>query len=439
MTRSTSPGPATKSPLKVGPPRKSRVLAGGIIGSVVEYYDFAIYGYMAATISTHFFSSGDETAALLGTFAAFAVAFLLRTPGGILFGHIGDKYGRKKALTLSILLMGLATTLIGVLPTYATLGIWATALLALMRCIQGIAAGGEIGGAMSFVAEHAPASRRATHTAFVASGIYFGSMVASLMALALTSIFSAEQVSAWAWRLPFLLSIVAAAIGLWIRNSLEEPEQFSELKESDKTEALPIAAVLRDGWRPTLHICLLLPLITGGYYLASVYSTTYLQKTAGYSPQFSFASSCVALAVGIITLPISGYLGDRFGRKPMLILGALAAAVLGYPVFIMMDSGPSYLAFLGPAILVFCVAITNGVSFVAYCEMLSTRFRYSAMALSNNLTNAVVGGTAPLVAALLASSTGNNLSPSWFYIGCALLTFGGAVVFRETRGIELPK
>ncbi|MFF4771423.1 MFS transporter [Microtetraspora fusca] len=438
MANSTYESAAPADELRARPSRaQAKVIRGAVVGTIVEYYDFGIYGYMATMISTHFFVDDDPTAALLGTFAAFAVAFFLRAPGGIFFGHIGDKYGRKNALTWTILLMAVATTLMGLLPTYATLGVWATTLLTLSRCLQGFAAGGELSGANSFVSEHAPSRWRAFHTSMVNCGTYLGSMFASLMALTLTTVLSPEQVTAWAWRIPFLLSLVLGLVGLWIRSSLKETSEFEGLQKNNEVVKIPLFALLKTGGRQIVQIILLGALITGGYYISSVYSATYLQTTGGRSPQFAFTATCIALIAGVITLPISGYLGDRIGRKPVFIAGSAAAVVLGVPMFMLMGAGPEALALFAPAVLFICVSVVNGVSFATYAEMLRTRFRYSGIALGNNVTNMLIGGTAPFIATLLVSTTGNRLAPSWFFVFCALITLVASFFLTETRGKAL--
>lgn len=440
MTNTTTDGAALADDHGRASPSKTqrKVIRGAVLGTVVEYYDFGIYGYMATVIGEHFFVQGDQLAGLLGTFATFAVAFFLRVPGGIVFGHMGDKFGRKRALTWTIILMAVATAIMGVLPSYTTLGLWATVLLTLSRCLQGFAAGGEIGGANSFVSEHAPRRWRAFQTSMVNSGTYLGSLVASLVALILTSGLSSEQVSAWGWRIPFLLSLIIGVVGLWIRRSLDETAQFEQMQQRDEVERIPIAALLRTSWRELLVVIALGAIITGGYYLASVYAATYLQTAGGRSSQLAFTATCIAMVAGVATLPLAGYLGDRFGRKPVLITGSVAGVVLGFPMFMLMAEGPAVLAALGPAVLFVCVSVVNGVSFTAYAEMFRARFRYSGIALSNNVTNTLLGGTAPFIATLLVSTTGSSIAPAGYFVFCSLISVVGCLFVRETKGKELP-
>lgn len=420
-----------------GDRRYWQIAPAAIVGTIVEYFDFGIYGYMAVMLSAQFFVAEDDTAALLGTFAAFAVAFLLRIPGGIFFGHIGDKYGRKTALTWTILLMVLATALIGILPTYATIGLWATVMLVFCRCLQGFSAGGELTGANIFVAESAPRKWRGLQTSTVNLGTAYGSLLASLVALALTTLFTPEEVLEWGWRLAFLVSLPLGIVGFWIRRATEESPRFQEMKAQNAEEKVPLAVLLRTSKMTVLKATGLTALITGGYYIATVYAATYLQTAGGLTPSDAFLSTSIALVAGSLMLPLAGALSDIIGRKVVLFIGAGGAALLGIPMFILMQGGELWQGIVGQSVLFMLVSFTNGASFVTFVEMFKTSVRYSGIALSQNIALMVLGGTAPFIATWLISLTGDSLTPGWYFVGCALLSFVSVFAIKESRGKAL--
>ncbi|MGW6793631.1 MFS transporter [Streptomyces chartreusis] len=437
-----SPGSDTGTAVPPGPGRivrqkPAKTLTAAICGTVVEYYDFGIYGYMATMLGALFFVSSDPNAELLGTFATFAVAFFLRLPGGVFFGHMGDRYGRKRALSWTILLMVLSTALIGILPTHVTLGIWATVLLVLTRSLQGFAAGGELSGANAFVAESAPAHRRATFTSMVNTGTYLGSILASLVALAVNSWFSAETITDWAWRLPFLLSLPIGVVGLWIRSRLEDTPEFQRTQHNGETADLPIKELFRTSGTTIVKIACLGAVITGGYYLSSVYAATYLQTVGGHSPRTAFLSTSLALVVGCLCMPISGMLSDRFGRKPVLAIGSAASGVAAYPMFALMAQEAVWPAITAQCVLMALVSLVNGSAFTTFAEMLKTSVRYSGIAFGNNISNSLLGGTAPFIATWLITVSDNNLSPTFYFIFCAAVSTVAALTLRETKGIDL--
>ncbi|WP_018762545.1 MFS transporter [Arthrobacter sp. 135MFCol5.1] len=409
-----------------------KTVRASLIGTVVEYYDFGIYGYMATVLAALFFVKDDPAAGLLGTFATFAVAFIVRIPGGILFGHIGDKYGRKRALSLTILLMAGATAAIGMLPGYVTLGVWATAILVLCRCIQGIAAGGELGGAMAFVAEKSPAHARGFQTSVVNAGTYLGSLSASLVALLLNTVFTPEQVLEIAWRIPFLLSLVLGLVGVWLRTQLHDTESFLEMQAKNEIAEVPFKALVSNARGTIVKITGLGAFIVGGYYVCSIYAASYMQTSGHLTAQQAFWSTCVALTVGVGVLMLSGYLGDRFGRKRMMAIGVVVGLVGGVPAFMLMASGTPFLATCGQVLLVGAVATVSGSSFSTYAELLEPQYRYTGIALGNNLTNLTLGGTAPFFCELLVRTTGSSLSPAFYMVGCAAITALALFFIPET-------
>jgi MHS family proline/betaine transporter-like MFS transporter len=408
------------------------IIRGSVVGTVVEYYDFAVYGYMATVLAALFFHSGDSAAALLGTLATFAVAFFLRIPGGILFGHVGDKYGRKRALSWTILLMCVATLGIGLLPTYFTLGIWATVLLVLLRCLQGLAAGGELGGAAAFVAESAPKHARAGLTSLVNVGVNVGSLVAALGVLLVNTAFTAEQVNDFAWRLPFVLSLPLAFVGIWIRSRLEDTQQFAQLKSEGEVAKVPVMVLLRDFKVLIVRIACLSALFTGGHYITYVYGPIHMQQAGRHSAPMAFASTCVALVIGAIAIPTAGWLSDRHGRKTVFAIAGGTGIALSFPAFMMMGGSSPVLAFAGQAVLGVVVALSIGPAFAAYAEMLTAQVRYSGISLGMNVAQLVLGGTAPFLCAWLVKATGLVLAPATFFLVCAALVLAGTYRMPET-------
>lgn len=416
-----------------------------VVGTMLEYYDFAVYGYMATVLALLFFSQDDATGALLQTIATLAVAFFLRVPGGIRFGHIGDRYGRKNALALTILLMCISTLGISLLPTYQTVGIAATVLLVLMRCLQGIAAGGELGGATSFLAESSPASRRAYFTSFVHLGSLGGSLIASLLVLATSLVFEESMLLAWAWRIPFLLGLPLAVVGLWIRSRIAETTTFETAKNDDPRHKTPLAELFRTSRGPFLCVLGLAALTTGGYYASYVYGAIYLETVGGFPRSLSYWSTVITIVVSCIVVPLAGLLSDRIGRRPVLLLSGVLGAVCALPAFWLMGTGTLAVAIAGNVLLGVPVAICLGASFAAFAELLGTRVRYTGIALGFNLSQALLGGTAAYISQWLVANTENLASPAFFYIFCAGITIFCAgitalftVRLRETRGIELP-
>lgn len=419
-----------------GSPVSPRVVLAGAIGSVVEYFDFGTYGYVAVILSTHFFMSKDPTAALLSTLATFAAAFVLRPVGGIIFGHFGDRYGRKNALAATVVLMAVASGLIGVLPTYAAIGVGATVLLVIARCAQGIASGGELGGAASFVAEYAPSRRRGFLCATTQTGALAGSLLASLVVTLLNTTLGDAAMTSWGWRLPFLIAIPLGGIGLWIRTRLAETPRFTAAEETGTRAAAPIAELLRTQLRPLL-ICLGLSiLLFSAYYVAYVYVNIHLQTVVKMSPTSAFLSTTLTLAVATACMPLFGALSDRVGRKTVFLGATIAGLVLPVPMFLLLSQGGG-VAVVGQVLLGLIDSALMGVALSAFAEMFTTRIRYTGIALGFNLGAALAGGTAPYICTWLVSRTGSSLSPAYFLMATAVITLIAVIAMRETVGTAL--
>ncbi|MFM0003649.1 MULTISPECIES: MFS transporter [Paraburkholderia] len=413
-----------------------RIVVAGAVGSIVEYFDFGVYGYVAVILATQFFSSGNPTSAILNTLAAFAIAFVLRPVGGLVFSHFGDRFGRKNALAATVLLMSVASGLIGFLPTYAAIGVGASALLVLARCMQGIAAGGELGGAIAFVAEHSPAHRRGLLCSTTQTGALAGILLASIVVATLNQTLSKADMTTWGWRVPFLVAIPIGVIGLWIRSRLTEAKSFQVLSESDRTESAPVIELLRSYSGPLAKSIGLSILLFSLYYIAYVYVNIHLQRVVGVSSKLAFWSTTLTLAVSVVCMPLFGALSDRVGRRPVFVVSSLAALVLAVPCFNLMNAGG--LTAVGMQIVLGLIeSALMGVAFSTMAELFPTRVRYTGVALGFNIGGVVAGGTAPLICTWLVSVTGSSIAPAYFLIGTAVVTLFSAFTLKETAGSAL--
>lgn len=416
-----------------------RVIVAGAVGSVIEYFDFGVYGYVATILAVHFFASGDPIVALLSTLATFAVAFVLRPVGALVFGHFGDRFGRKNALAGTVILMAIASGLIGVLPSYASIGLGATILLVLARCMQGIAAGGELGGAASFVSEKAPVAKRGLFTATTQTGALGGSLLASLCILVLNLSLGDDIMHSWGWRIPFLIAIPLGLFGLWIRTSLEESEEFKEAQAAVagvKQKQAPVRDLFVKYPVKLIQVIGLSILLFSAYYIAYVYVSIHMQTSLGFSASYAQMSTTITLVVSVVLMPYFGHLSDAWGRKPIFIGATIAGFVLAIPAFMLFEAG-GVIAVVSQVVLGLVDSALMGVALSAFAEMFPTHVRYTGIAFGFSVGAALAGGTSPYIATWLVEVTANPLSPAFFLMGTALITFVAALFLKETRGIDL--
>ncbi|RBP62004.1 MHS family proline/betaine transporter-like MFS transporter [Brevibacterium sanguinis] len=415
---------------------QKKVLLGGSIGQFVEFYDFTLYGLSAVILTDHFFPAGDPVTGLLVIFATFGVAFGMRPLGGLFFGALGDKIGRRKTLTITIFLVGACTALIGILPGFATIGWAAPILLVLCRLGQGFSAGGESVGGPSFVYEHAPVDKRGMWINITLAATALPSVCAGGLILLLSSMMSDASFDSWGWRIPFLLALPLSGVGLWIRSRTEESELFKAVAEERPKEFSPIRESFRENWKGMLQVFFVLGLTALGFYMLSAYFVTYIQTTGDLSREQALLTNALAMASYTILLPIFGHLSDRFGRKPLLITGSVLLAVSSIPAFGLVTSGNLGLAFLGQTIFVISLTCYGGGCYTFFCERFSTRTRFTSAAISYNISYAVFGGTAPFVGTWLVEATGVNAAPGWYMSAIAVAVLALIVITRlpETRG-----
>ncbi len=416
---------------------RRRVVGASFIGNFVEWFDYAVYGYLAATIAVVFFPEADPQTALLSTFALFAISFLVRPMGGFIWGHIGDRVGRKNALSLSILIMSLSTFCIALIPGYDAIGLWAPALLLIVRVVQGFSASGEYAGASAFLVEYAPAHRRGLYAAVVPASTATGLLLGSLLAAGLTGLLSEDQLHSWGWRLPFLLAAPMGLIGRYIRTKLEDTPAFRELEVEEHSEAAPVKSLLVNHWRQLLLAVGAVLLNAVGFYVILSYMPTYLSEELGLGTTESYLATTIALLTYIGFIFGTGMLSDRFGRKKVLISASLLFVALSVPAFMLLETGSFLVIVLVQVLLGGMLTLNDGTlpSFLA--EMFPTKIRYSGFAVSFNLSNALFGGTAPFVATLLISLSGNALAPAWYLAAAALVSLVAVALSRETSRMPL--
>jgi MHS family proline/betaine transporter-like MFS transporter len=416
-----------------------RATVGASIGNLVEWFDFAVYGYLATYIATNFFPSGNPTAGLLSTFAVFAAAFFVRPLGGLFFGPLGDRIGRQRVLASVIILMSAATFAIGLLPGYATIGIWAPVLLVAARLLQGFSAGGEFGGGATFLAEYSPDDRRGYMVSWLEFSTLIGFILGSGTVLVLNSALGEEAMTSWGWRIPFLIAGPLGIVGLYIRLRLEDTPEFRALESSGEVSQSPFRETIVENWRQILQVGGLVIIQNVGFYVVLVYMQTYITEQLGFSSLSASISTVLTLLVAMILIPPLGALSDRVGRKPLLIASCVGFAVLTYPLFLLLNAGNLVAAILAHVVLGILQAIFISTSVAALTELFPTRVRYGGFSIGYNISVAIFGGSAPYLATWLISTTGNPLSPAFYVIFGAVATLLTVLTVRETAGTDLLK
>jgi MHS family proline/betaine transporter-like MFS transporter len=416
-----------------------RAVRGAAIGNTVEWFDFAIYGFLATYIAEKFFPPGDETTALLNTFAIFAAAFFMRPLGGFFFGPLGDRIGRQKVLALVILLMSGSTFAIGLVPSYDTIGVIAPLLLLFLRCLQGFSAGGEYGSGACYLAEYAPDKHRGFVVSFLVWSVVVGFLLGSLTVAGLETVLSESGMDSYGWRIPFLIAGLLGAVGLYIRLRLGDTPKFEALRDEGEVASSPLKEAVTTSWRPILQIAGLVVIHNVGFYIVFTFLPSYFTKTLGFTKTDAFLSITVASLVAMILIPPLGALSDRIGRKPLLIAGSLAFAVFAYPLFLLLNTGSLAAAIAAHAGLAAIESVFVCASLAAGAELFATRVRSSGYSIGYNVSVAVFGGTAPYVATWLVANTGNDLAPAYYVIVAALVTFATVLTMRETARRPLAK
>ncbi|WP_028205770.1 MFS transporter [Paraburkholderia nodosa] len=379
-----------------------RAAAAAFIGTMIEWYDFYIYATAAALVFGElYFPSEDRFVSTMASFATFAVGFFARPLGGLIFGHLGDRIGRKKALMTTLMMMGVATVCVGLLPSYASVGMLAPVLLVLLRVVQGIAVGGEWGGAVLMAGEHAPEGRRTFFASFAQLGSPAGLILSLLAFRSVTSLDKADFLS-WGWRLPFLVSAVLLVVGIMIRLGVNESPEFEKLKDQRRTLKLPVAEVFRSSWGLVL-LCIGANTIgIAGVYFTNTFMIAYTTQYVGITRSLILDCLFAVAIIQFLVQPLAAWLAERMGGARFLKCAALAAMLSPYPMFVLVQSGKVVPMVIGIAIAVVCMASFYSVIAGFVSGVFPTRVRYSAISLSYQVCGAIAGGLTPLVGTWLA-------------------------------------
>jgi len=425
------------------PPRTNiiRVVAASMAGTTVEWYDFFLYGVAAALVFPHvFFPTGNATAATLASLGTFAVGFLARPIGGLVFGHYGDRIGRKTLLVVSLLMMGLSTFAIGVLPSYATVGVLAPILLVVLRLIQGFALGGEWGGAVLIVSEHGDPARRGFWASWPQAGAPAGQLIANALLAVMAAVQSPEEFLAWGWRIPFLLSAVLVLIGLWVRLSVEESPVFKQARataDQEHDDRPPILTVLRRYPREVLTAMGARFAENVAYYIFTIVITTYVTVQLKLSSSFALGAVLIGAAVHIVAIPLWGALSDRIGRRPVYLIGAIGVGVWAFTFIALLNTKNFALAAVAVVVGLVLHGAMYGPQAAFLSELFGTTVRYSGVSIGYQLASILAGGLAPIIAVALLGVFHTGYAIAIYVALSAVVTVVAVATYSETRKRDL--
>ncbi|MFG2424407.1 glycine betaine/L-proline transporter ProP [Streptomyces sp. NPDC048448] len=420
-----------------------RAVKAAALGNAMEWFDFGVYSYIAVTLGKVFFPSGNPTAQLLSTFGAFAAAFLVRPLGGMVFGPLGDRIGRQKVLALTMIMMAAGTFAIGLIPSYATIGVGAPLLLLAARLVQGFSTGGEYAGASTFIAEYAPDKKRGFFGSWLEFGTLAGYIGGAGLVTLMTAFLSTEDLLAWGWRVPFLIAGPMGVIGLYLRMRLEETPAFAaELEKASKKEKdrpkVPLRAMLAGQWRALLLCVGLVLVFNVTDYMLLSYMPSYLTSELKYDETHGLLVVLGVMALMMIVQPFAGALTDRIGRRPVIAAGCAGFLALSVPAILLIRQGSLLAVALGMGALGLLLVCFTSAMPAALPALFPTKVRYGSLSIGFNVSVSLFGGTTPLVVTALIGATANMMMPAYYMMAAAVI--GGVAVWfmSESAGLPLP-
>jgi metabolite-proton symporter len=425
--------PAAKAPSSV-----RKVIVASLIGTSLEWYDFFIYGTAAALVFNQlFFPTFEPLVGTLLAFTTYAVGFVARPLGGLIFGHYGDRIGRKNVLVVTLLLMGIATFAIGLLPTYATIGIWAPILLVALRFLQGLGLGGEWGGAVLMTLESGGANRRGLNASWPQVGVPVGLLLANGILALMGALTDEPAFLSWGWRVPFLLSGLLVLVGLWIRMTIAESPLFREVEESHTKAGAPIMEVLRSYPKQVLLAIGARVGVDVAFYTFVLFITTYVATYLKLPRNYALNAVLIAAAIQVVLIPLFGSLSDRFSRRPVYLAGAIGAAVWVFVFFILLDTGQFWLIVLAAVVALVFHAAMYGPQAAFISEMFPTRVRYTGASMGYQLAGIIGGALAPIISVALLNRYDTSIAVSIYAVAMLLVTIICVLLAPETSKIDL--
>lgn len=435
VTSLSTPGAASAPAVRMS---NGRLVVASMVGTTLEWYDFVVYNTLAALVfGKLFFPSTDPIAGTVLAFSTYAVGYVSRPLGGFVLGHLGDRIGRRAVLVMTLVLMGVTTAVMGLLPTYAAVGVWSPILLVSLRFLQGVAIGGEWAGSVLMAVEHGDQRKRGLSASWTQVGPSFGVLIATGMIALITASMTPEDFLAWGWRLPFPLSLLLVAFGLWVRIGVTETPAFEQLARSNNTVKTPVVEVLRHHWRRLL--------IAGGarmgvgvvYALSAVFSLTYITTTLGLSRPLALTAVMIGAACNVLCVPLFSALSDRFGRRPIYAAGAVAGAIWAFSFFVLLDSRSPVLIVVGVVAGLIIHAMMYGPQAAFVTEQFPTRVRYAGSSLAYTLAGVVSDGFAPLIIVTLFKLTETSTAVSIYLCVALAITCVALLCARETARLPL--